>query len=321
MTHPHHDQPQLSSLLADAPKNWGRWGSGDEVGALNYLTREQVLAGIATVRTGKSFTLQMEMACEGEPLAPGRVPAHRFNTLDRGHFLAGKAESPPGGVEYADDMMTIAMHGTTHVDGLSHAWLDGQTWNGYDAETTVGAVGLGSVLPIARRGIVGKGILLDICRLRGKESLGEQETFGHEDLLAAADAQGTKIGHRDILVVRTGWLERYSRDDMETPEVGSIEPGLTFGKELVGWFDEMEIPILVTDTMANEATYDPVTKTFLPLHAALMRNLGIAMLETAALGELARDCFEDGRWEFLFIAAPLKVHGATGAPANPVAIK
>jgi kynurenine formamidase len=321
MMHSQNDQAQLSEILEDAPKNWGKWGPEDQVGALNYLTPEQVLAGIGTIRKGKTFTLQTKMAGGDEPLTPGRAPAHRYNTVDRAHYAAGKAETPPGGVEYADDMMTIALHGTTHVDGLAHAWLDGKTWNGYDADSTIGSMAVGSVLPLAERGIVGRAVLLDVARLRGKEALDQQETFSHRELLEAAEAQGATINPRDIIVVRTGWLERYSREDMESPQVGSIEPGLTLSPELVDWFNEMEIPALVSDTMGNEVTFDPVTNIFLPLHAALMRNLGIALLETSSLRALALDCVDDGQWSFLFAAAPLKVFGGTGAPVNPIAIK
>lgn len=87
------------------------------------------------------------------------------------------------------------------------------------------------------------------------------------------------------------------------------------------WFQEMEIPSLVTDTLANEVTTDPVSGVRLPLHNALMRNLGVTFAEIIALDELAADCAEDGQYTFLYTAAPLKIVEATGAPVNPVVIK
>ena len=87
------------------------------------------------------------------------------------------------------------------------------------------------------------------------------------------------------------------------------------------WFHEMEIPNLVTDTIANEVTTDPDTGVALTLHNALMRNLGIALTEICDLEELAAACAADGRWDFLYVAAPLKIHRATGSPVNPVAIR
>ena len=83
----------------------------------------------------------------------------------------------------------------------------------------------------------------------------------------------------------------------------------------------MEIPNLVTDTIANEVTTDPVSGVTLPLHNALMRNLGVTLTEIAWLDDLADDCAADGQWTFLYVAAPLKVVNATGAPVNPVVIK
>ena len=87
------------------------------------------------------------------------------------------------------------------------------------------------------------------------------------------------------------------------------------------WFHKMEIPNLVTDTIANEVTIDPVSGAALPLHIALMSNLGITFTEIAMLDALADDCEKDGQWSFLYVAAPLKVVNGSGAPVNPVVIK
>ena len=77
----------------------------------------------------------------------------------------------------------------------------------------------------------------------------------------------------------------------------------------------------MTDTIANEVTTDPQHGVVLPLHSALMRNLGVTFTEIAWLDDLAAACAADGRWTFLYTAAPLKVVGGTGAPVNPVAIR
>ena len=43
----------FTELLKDAPNNWGRWGADDEIGALNFLTSEEVLRGARAIRSGK----------------------------------------------------------------------------------------------------------------------------------------------------------------------------------------------------------------------------------------------------------------------------
>jgi hypothetical protein len=99
------------------------------------------------------------------------------------------------------------------------------------------------------------------------------------------------------------------------------EPGLTFSPALVRWFQEMEIPCLVTDTLANETTYEPGSGIMLVLHAALMRNLGIVFTEMADLDGLAADCAGDRQYDGLYAASPARIVHGTGGGVNPVFIK
>ncbi|OCH82044.1 cyclase family protein [Gordonia sp. UCD-TK1] len=314
--------PELTELLADAPTNWGRWGPDDEVGSLNYLTAAQVLAGAAQIKQGKVFTLQRLIGDPaGDPLWPGRTPAVREMVLDESHWDAdGNGPAFPGGLHCADDTLYASLQGSTQYDALGHVWYDGKIWNGFDAQTTVGGLSKASVAPIAERGVAGRAVLLDMARHRGKDHLEPHETFTHEDLIACAEQQGTPIRPRDILVVRTNHLQLFydKGDDFYR---GFCESGLVYSPELVTWFHEMEIPNLVTDTLANEVTTDPNNGAVLVLHNALMRNLGVAFTEICDLEKLAADCAEDGAYAFFYVAAPLKIHEATGSPVNPVAIK
>ena len=159
-----------------------------------------------------------------------------------------------------------------------------------------------------------------MARFRGKANLDAAETFTHLDLQECAAAQGVELRKRDIIVIRTNFLKLFFEQGDAFYE-GFCEPGLVYSPELVEWFQQMEIPNLVTDTIANEVTTDPNNGIALVLHNALMRNLGVTLTEIADLEELAADCAEDGRYEFLYAAAPLKVHQASGSPVNPLALK
>jgi kynurenine formamidase len=319
------DSPTMTELLgADAPTNWGKWGPDDEVGSLNYLDSAAVLRGVQEVERGDVFTLAAQWGHpHGDPLWPGREGIQRENVFDESSWAPGKEDAPnfPGGLHFADDKATLFLQGSTQYDALGHVWYDGKLWNGYDAQTTVGGLKKASVLPIAERGVVGRGVLIDMARHRNKEFLGKGETFDHTDLQDAAKVQGVEIRQRDILLIRTGYLSYfYSVSSAEFYD-GFLEPGLTYSRELVQWFQDMEIPNLVTDTIGNEVTQDPVSGVAMPLHCALMRNLGVALTEVCSLDDLAGACAEDGRWSFLYTAAPLKVVQATGAPVNPVVIR
>ena len=314
--------PELTDLLADAPSNWGQWGPDDEVGSLNYLGPEQVLAAARLVTSGKVFTLQRLIGDpKGDPVWPGRTPAERTQILDESNWDEG-AGGPayPGGLHYADDKISAFLQGSTQYDALGHVWFDGKLWNGYDARTTIGGLEKASVQPIAERGIVGRAVLLDMARFLGKDNLDSAETFTHVDLLACAKAQGITIEKRDILIIRTNFLKLFF-DLGDKFYEGFCEPGLVYSPELVAWFQDMEIPNLVTDTIANEVTFDPHNGVALVLHNALMRNLGVTLTEIADLELLAEDCAADKQYAFLYVAAPLKVAKGSGSPVNPVVIK
>ena len=313
--------PYLGDLLKDAPSNWGKWGPDDEVGSLNYLGPEQVIAAAKLVTSGKTFTLQRLIGDpKGDPVWPGRTPAERTQILDESNWDGDDGPAYPGGLHYADDKISAFLQGSTQYDGLGHVWFGGQIWNGYDARTTIGGLEKASVEPLAQRGIVGRAVLLDMARFRGKDNLDPAETFTHEDLLACAAAQGVTISKRDILIIRTNFIKLFF-DLGDKFYEGFCEPGLVYSPELVQWFQDMEIPNLVTDTIANEVTFDPNNGVALVLHNALMRNLGVTLTEIADLELLAADCVEDGKYEFLYVAAPLKVAKGSGSPVNPVVIK
>jgi kynurenine formamidase len=122
------------------------------------------------------------------------------------------------------------------------------------------------------------------------------------------------------MIIRTNHLQLFFEQGDKFYD-GFCEPGLVYSPELVQWFADMEIPNLVTDTIANEVTFDPNTGVALVLHNALMRNLGVTLTEIADLEKLAEDCAQDQRYELFYAAAPLKVAKGSGAPVNPIVIK
>jgi kynurenine formamidase len=312
----------LVDLLADAPKNWGRWGPDDQVGSLNYLTSAEVLRGVQSVRSGKVFTLMLELGNPaGEPLWPGRMPTGHFMSQDKGSYESGKTQTISGGLEYADDLLFLACHGTTHCDGLGHTWFDGQAWNGFAAEGSKGGLEKASVLAIAERGVVGRAILLDIARYKGLPYLPMHTQVSLADLLGAAAAQSTKIEKHDIIVIRTGIFREFYEKGATAFYGNFDEPGLTYEKELVDWFHDMEIPVSATDILAGEQLNSVTAEAVFPIHAALSRNLGVVFIEAHWLEKWAEDCAADGKFDALYVASPLKIRGGTASPLNPVVIK
>jgi len=312
----------VGQLLAGAPSNWGRWGAHDEVGSLNFLTSSEILRGVRAIRQGKVFTCgEIIGNPNGDPLWPGRAPAKREMTVDKESYRQGLLPSLPGGAEFADDRIEMFLQGSTQFDALGHVWYDDQLWNGYSAAETNGGMKKASILPIAERGVVGRGVVLDMAAYKGKSYLEKGDLLHLDDLLGCAKNQGITIEKHDILCLRTGFLQLLHVQGPETFYRDFVEPGLTYSPELVSWFYELEIPCLSTDTISNETELDPKIGVQIPLHCALMRNLGVAFNEICNFEALVKDCHADGQWDFLYAAAPLKVNEATGAPVNVLAIK
>ena len=111
----------------------------------------------------------------GDPIYPGRGKTTRTMAMDKGHYMNCHAHSMPGGMEYADDVVFMYLQGTTQYDALGHVWYDDQLYNGYDAKTTIGGLQKCSVEKIGDRGVVGRGILLDVARYKGVKHLQANE--------------------------------------------------------------------------------------------------------------------------------------------------
>jgi kynurenine formamidase len=317
-----HSAVPIAEVLRDAPTNWGRWGDVDEVGALNFLGRAEVLAALPLVRSGETFTLQTPMADPaGDPVSPSRASAVRTSVTDQSSWSGPSPPEVPGGARLADDTVVAYLQGTTQCDALGHVWFDDTLWNGYPAEGTIGGLDRAGVGPLARRGIVGRAVLIDIARHRGKAVLDPGETFDHLDIEAAALGQGVELRPHDILLFRTGRLSMYYSSDRSTFHDSWPEPGLVYSPALARWFLDRETPAIGSDTIGIEVTLDPSSGAKLVVHNALMRNLGIVFVEICDLDAWATACAADGRWDALFVAAPLNVVGAAGAPVNPVVLR
>jgi kynurenine formamidase len=314
----------MADERADGISNWGKWGADDEIGALNYITPEKIMAASRLIKKGKVFTLGMPLTQDwNEPLWPGRSPSIRFNVGDASHYMAGRPLLP-GGRKGASDWMGLYIHGTTHSDSLGHTWHGDKVWNGYDEKVTIGGMAKAGIFKPAEQGIVGRGVLLDIARFRGVENLQAGEPVPFTEFMACAKKQGLHFESGDIVLCRTGWIPAM----VKNPELKKVseynEPGIQYSLEFLQWFKDAEIAVIAADTIACEQTVNTAPEEIgstIPFHKYLMRNLGVFIHEIYWLEDLAEDCAKDGVYEFFYVASPLKLKLGTGSPINPIAIK
>lgn len=306
---------------AERYRNWGRWGEDDEAGALNYITPDKIAAAARLVRSGKVISLALPFDANGPQTGEmGRInPAHVM--LASGTDVAAGKLPIPHGLGFADDAVYMPLQCGTQWDGLSHIFDRGQMWNGYPA-TDVSAYGgarRNGVEKLANR-VVTRGVLLDVARAKGVDSLDDGYAITEDDLLMTITSQGStsRVEAGDAVMVRTGQMGRCRRDGWGT-YAGGDAPGLSF--ETADWLHRTQIAALATDTWGVEVRPNELAGAVQPLHQVMIPNIGLLIGEIFEFEELANDCANDHIYEFLFVAAPLPVTGAVGSPVNPLALK
>jgi kynurenine formamidase len=222
-------------------KNWGRWGPDDELGTLNLITREHVRAAAGLVRSGRRVSLAIPVNTVAGP--DNHNPATRHVT--QAHDVPVDSSK----VRFALDWLGMACHGDchTHVDALCHISYDGLTYNGRSATEVMLSTGaVAQDITVAKEGIVGRGVLLDIPALREVDWLEPGDAVTAAELDACVDRQGVTLGEGDILVLRTGHhRRRLALGPWDNGPDGEGKAGLHV--DAVGWMHERGIAAFLPD--------------------------------------------------------------------------
>ena len=314
---------KTETIIADAAekyRKWGTWGATDQLGTLNYITSTKVAEACGLVKQGKVFSLALPLDNHG----PQKGAMNRFNPVhsmleDGGDWAAGQRRFA-NGIGGADDIVTMPLQCATHWDALSHIFDHGKMWNGYEAaEVTSQGAARNGIEQMTEK-LISRGVLLDIARYKGQDSLVDGYAITENDLLGCIQKQGetSSIGTGDIVLIRTGQLGR-ARETGWGSYAGGDAPGLSFFT--LDWLSRTELAAIASDTWGLEVRPNEFPGAFQPLHQVAIPNMGLTLGEMFDLDTLATDCAKDGIYEFLLVAAPLPFTGAVGAPTNPQAIK
>jgi kynurenine formamidase len=295
--------------LFQAVSNWGRWGEDDELGTLNELSADRVVAATRLVGSGERVTLSHPWDTE-ESLDNPHPAEHRMTLLP-------DVDIGSGTLRFAKDYVGVDYHNDTHthIDALCHVAFDGAFYNGKpSAALTRTAAGVNTIEAV-KNGLVGRGVLLDVPRLRGVPWLEPGEHVFREDLEAAEREQGVTVGRGDILLVRTGHARRLRElGPWDTPNAkAGLHP------TAVLYLAERSVAVLGSD--GNGDTAPSTTEGIgFPIHALTLNAMGLPLIDYLQFEDLVPACERAGRWEFLFVAAPLRIVGGTGSPLNPIAV-
>jgi kynurenine formamidase len=272
--------------------NWGRWGKDDQRGTLNFLTPAHRVRAMHAVRSGRMVSLARQTSLTSEGVREGRH-----------EVLSGDGA--------ARDVVGFVPHGfaLTHLDALCHAFASPkQLYNGFPT-SAVAPSGVQKLDANAMGdGICGRGVLLDIGRLRGG-ALEPGTPIRVADLERAEQAAGLAVSEGDVLLVRTGAGSRNTRERRS-----GLHP------ECLPWLHARRVALLGGDGDNDVHPLDGFDRFASAMHSVGIPYLGLPLLDNLELDALARGCDGDRRWSFLFTVAPWRLTGTTSSLVNPLAV-
>ena len=284
--------------------NWGRWGKEDQVGAPNLITPAKRKQAAALVKDGISVSLAGDVNTE--------------RAIDNGQpYEHVMTSAGPAG---AGDKLTVSFHGYahTHIDGFAHRFFDGKMWNGFSYEevTEAGGAQKNSIYNL-HNGVVTRGVLIDIPRLKGVDYLEPGTRIFIEDIEAWEKQAGVKVSAGDAVFIRTG---RWARRAKTGPWNAAIE-NAGLDPSVLPWLKRRDVAILGSEG-AQDAVPPPTGSELggLALHDFALIVLGINLLDDTNLEALSQTAAARKRWEFMLVVGPLPVTNGTGSPVNPIAV-
>ena len=295
-------------VLYEQLRGQAQWGAADRRGALNHITPQRLAAAAGEVRAGRSVTMAAPLASS----APDN-PEPGARHMKR---LPAEPSDVPG-ASFAADHISMNIHGDvdSHIDALCHVSYEGALYNGVPA----GVVSSGGAAELsieeAKDGIVGRGVLLDIPRLRCVPWLEPGEHVTAAELAAAEQSQQVRVEPGDLLFVRVGHRRR--RDELGPWEVARSRAGLH--PDAAEFLAERQVAALGCDSNGDTAP-SVVDGVAFPVHVLAINALGVYLLDYLQFDDLLPVCEAAGRWSFLCVIAPLRLPGGTGSPVNPIAI-
>lgn len=304
--------------LAEKVRNWGRWGEEDQRGTLNLIDPAALQRASAAATQGKLFNLGLNFDSNG----PQQSGGFRFNPQ---HFMTAIGEPlGPNAPDmcYSDDVISMPPQCATQWDAFAHVHYDGELYNGCKACDVLSPKGASrnGIEHLASPGIMSRGILLDVATHFGVNYLDSNVEITPDMLNEVCTKQGVSVMPGDILLVRTGHIQHFvNHADRETFQ--GDQPGV--GPACAEWLYDKGVAALCADNLAVEVLSHARRQQDapLPLHMFCLRDMGMPLGEMFNLEALAKDCADDGQYQFLLAAPPLAITGGVGSPVNPLVLK
>ncbi|MEJ8813976.1 cyclase family protein [Variovorax ureilyticus] len=295
----------------------------------------------------------------GMTLNPRRMPAQTFSTLRDGKSAGAQGfcwsyldEDATLTDVVCDEVLVMNTQYSTQWDSLAHmgsrfdADGDGQPeavfYNGFRAGVEIRSSKEDEKAPaewmrfpspraqalgienLAEHGVQGRGVMVDLEHHIGRR----REVVGYDRLMRILEDDRVEIEAGDMVCIHTGFADTLlamnrQPDLKRLHETGSGLDGND--ARLLNWIVDVRLACLLADNPAVELVVPrlmqptPIRGPRLPLHEHCLFKNGIHLGELWHLTPLARWLREHGRSRFLLTAPPLRLPGAVGSPATPIA--
>jgi kynurenine formamidase len=285
----------------------------------NGPTAELVVRAARLVQRGTMISLAA-VRFPGMPLFPGHPPFQVLNyRTPRGIRVADAEPWGPindAGLGYMAEYVMATSHSGAHVDALAHMTIgDDMHWyGGGGADKHLGDSGPTHGDASQRPPFFTRGILLDAAGFRGLQCLPAGSAITATEMDEICATQGVTVEAGDVVLVRTGLMSLW-------PDAEAMAAHKTPGPDISAarWLLDRGVVATGTDTETYEVQPAPdpgPTGNPQPVHTLLLIENGLYLMEGLDLEELARQRIH----EFLFVALPVKIRGATGSMIDPVAV-
>jgi hypothetical protein len=242
---------------AEKYKNWGKWGPDDEIGTLNFTSPEDIVAACQLVKKGKVISMALNFDNTGPQGAKSTYPAmgriNPVHTMLRTGTDAYSGVLDSRGIRAADDMVVMPLQCGTQWDGLGHVFYEDYMWNGYDCREVTSAGAQKCGIEKTKSKMVGRGVLLDVAKFKGSDTLEDGYAITCQDLYETADSQEIKVKTGDFVIVRTGQMEAKIDAGSWDGYPGGDAPGFSF--ETLEWIQDTELAGLASDTWGCEVRH------------------------------------------------------------------
>ena len=292
------------------------WGPDDEIGTLNLMNEASQFDVLSRISSGKVYDLSVDYFVGMPSFHSLGDPSYQYFLTHTPH---GTVIDNPNGlgkemnekVSYTGDAISMYTHMGTHIDALNHFGLNGKIWNNFTPELHLGDKGWTKTGAEKIPPIIARGILIDILSYKNVAFLPENYRINSDDLKGALIKQKVQLQEGDIVLIRTGQAKLY---DIAEKYLHNY-PGISL--DAAKWLIEQQnVMLLGADNLSFEAFPPEQADNWVPIHTYLLAEKGVMFIEQMQLESLAKDKV----YEFVFIAASLKLKGASGSPMRPIAI-